>query len=147
MIDATVVNSDPAPSPAEPGSPRSASPPIRSKAASYGPRGVSSEPRGVSPLRGAAPEGPSPGGVELVPGGDGGVGSGSGEGVCVDDGAGSGLGDGDGSGVGSDDGEGEGSGVGDGVGEGFFAVSAATAPIDTALSVQAIAQTATRLAA
>lgn len=131
MIDATVVNSEPVPSRV-------------SGVASC--ELTSPEPRGVSLPRGAPPEGPSPGGVGLVPGDDVRVGSGVGEDVWVDDGVGSGLGDGDGSGEGSDDGEGEGSGVGDGVGEGFFVGSAAIAPVDTALNVQAIAQRATRLA-
>ena len=133
MIDATVVNSDPVPSRVS----RVASCELTSPE----PRGV-----GVSLPRGAPPEGPSPGGVGLVPGDEVGVGSGAGEEVWVDDGVGSGLGDDDGSGEGSDDGDGEGSGVGDGVGEGFFFGSAAIAPADTALSVQAIAQKATRLA-
>src|SRR5687767_11785907 len=50
MIDATVVNSDPVPSRAEPASPRSASPPNRSEAASNVLRGTS--PVGVSPSLG-----------------------------------------------------------------------------------------------
>jgi hypothetical protein len=141
MIDATVANSDPVPSRAEPASPRSASPPNRSEAASNVLRGTS--PVGVSPSPGVPPEGP--GGVGLVPGGDEGVGSGAGEAVWVGDGVGSGLGDGEGSGDGGGEGSSEGEGVGEG--EGFFAGSAAIAPDDTALRVHTIAQRAMSLAA
>jgi hypothetical protein len=82
--------------------------------------------------------------VELVPGGDEGVGSGAGEDVWVGAGVGSGLGDGDGSAEGS--GDGEGSGVGDGVGGGFFfSGPAAIAPDDMALRMNAIAKSATHL--
>jgi hypothetical protein len=143
MIDATVVNSDPVPSRATPVSPRSASPPNRSETASNVLRGT--PPAGVSPSPGVPPEvvGSTPGGPGVVPGGDVGVGSGTGEDVWVGDGVGSGLGDGDGSGEGS--GEGEGSGVGDGVGGGFFPGSAASAADDTALRMNAIAKSATHL--
>jgi hypothetical protein len=80
MIDATVVNSDPVPSRARPASPRSALPPISSKAASYGPGGIPPEPMGVSL---GVPPGAvgSPEGVGVVPGGVVGEGFGIGEDV------------------------------------------------------------------
>ena len=175
MIDATVVNRDPAPSRAMPVFPWSGLPPNRSKAASYGLGGTSPEPRGVSPPAPPDAVGPPPGGAGGVSGGDVGEGSGIGEDVCVGDPVGSGLGDGDGdgdgSGEGSDDGEGSGDGesgegFGDFVGfggfEGFGPLSAGTSVVmrvsstdgsvfaaiadDTAPRVRAMVKRATALA-
>lgn len=172
MIDATVVNSDPVPSRARPASPRSALPPISSRAAWYGSGGTSPEPRGVSPSAPPDAVGSPPGGAGGVPGGDVVEGFGIGEDVCVGDAVGSALGDGDGSGEGSDDGEGSGDGeaVGEGFGgfvgfggfEGLASLSAETCDVirvsstegsvfaaiadDTALRVIAIVKRATALA-
>jgi hypothetical protein len=171
MIDATVANSDPAPSRALPVFPWSALPPNRSKAASYELGGTSPEPRGVSPPAPPDAVGPPPGGAGGVPGGDVGEGSGIGEDVCVGDPVGSGLGDGEGSEEGSDDGDGSGDGesgegfgdlVGFGGFEGFGALAAGSCVVmrlsspegsvfaaiadDTALRVRAIVKRATALA-